>query len=132
LPVVLTVRVEVPLDNALKEQVGAGLPPPVMLLQLRATPLALKPFVPVTVMVEVAEPPGDTDAGESAVAAKVKPGVELLTVSVTWAVWLVFPDVPLTVTVEVPLWVVEVVLMVKVSAVPELVGVTGLAGANEH
>jgi hypothetical protein len=81
--VVLTVRVELPLDTALNEQVGAGVPPPVMELQLRAT-LPVKPFVEVMVMVEVADAPGETVAGESAVAASVKPGVVLaVTIKVT-------------------------------------------------
>ena len=69
----MTVRVELPLVTALNEQVGAGVPPPVM-AQLKAT-LPAKPFVSVMVMVEVADPPGETVAGESAVAASVKPGV---------------------------------------------------------
>ena len=73
---VLTVRVELPLVTGLNEQVGAGVPPPVMEGQLRVT-LPLKPFTGVMVIVEVADPPGETVAGESAVAANVKPGAVL-------------------------------------------------------
>jgi len=73
---VLTVNVEVPLDIAPNEQVGAGLPPPVMLLHDRLT-LPLKPLVGVMVIVEVADPPAETVAGDSADAVMVKPGAVL-------------------------------------------------------
>jgi hypothetical protein len=126
--VVLTVRVELPLVTVLNEQVGAGVPPPVMELQLKAT-LPVKPFTGVMVMVEVADAPGETVAGESAVAATVKPGAVLaVTVNMTVAVWL-GAGVPVIVTVEVPAGVDPVVEIVRVSSVDEP-GVTGLAGLN--
>ena len=55
----------------LKEHVGAGVPPPVMLLQLRLT-VPLKPFIAEIVIVEVADAPAVTDDGESGVAERVK------------------------------------------------------------
>ena len=125
---VLTVRVELPLVTVLNEQVGAGVPPPVM-EQLKAT-LPVKPFTGVMVMVEVADAPGETAAGESAVAAVVKPGaVFAVTVKVTVAVWL-GAGVPVIVTVESPAGVLPVVEIVRVTAVDEP-GVTGL-GLNEQ
>jgi hypothetical protein len=69
--VVLTVSVPgVPVEAEAAPQVG----PEVTtgeILQLSVT-LPLKPFAGVTVTVEVAEPPGLTVAGESAVADSVK------------------------------------------------------------
>jgi hypothetical protein len=95
-----------------------------MELQARAT-LPVKPFTGVMVMVEVDDPPGETVAGESAVAAIVKPGVVLaVTVKETVAVWLGV-GVPVIVTGEVPAGVGPVVEIVTVSAVDEP-GVTGL------
>ena len=52
--------------DTLKEQVGAGVAP-VMLLQERLT-LPVYPFTGVTVMVEVAVPPAVTEAGLNAAA----------------------------------------------------------------
>jgi len=124
---VLTVSVEVPPDNALNAQVGAGLPPPVILLQVRVTVLALNPFSPVTVIVEVADPPGATEAGASAVAARVKPGAACTT-KPTEVVWLA-PDVPVMVTVSVPPGVAVVVEMVSVEVAGDAPGVTEV-GAN--
>jgi len=128
--VVLTVSVEMPPDSALNEQAGAGVPPPVMELQLRVT-LPVKPFVGVMVMVEVADAPGATVAGERAVAAIVKPGVVFaVTIRVTVAVLTIAPAVPVTVTVEVPTGVVLAsVEIVRASGV-DVPGVTGLGGLN--
>jgi len=51
--------------------------------QLRAT-VPVKPFVLVMVKVEVADPPGETVAGESGVDVIVKPGAVLaVTVNMT-------------------------------------------------
>jgi len=69
--VVLTVSVEVPAplgrEAGLNEHVGGAVvaaePLRVMLLQESVTAW-LNPPVAVTVMVEVADPPGETDAGE--------------------------------------------------------------------
>src|SRR6202011_5637284 len=74
-PVVVTVRVEVPLplvDVGLSEHFGAGLPPPVT-EQVRFTVLAY-PFRPVTLTVEVADPPWATVAGFRAEADIEKSG----------------------------------------------------------
>ena len=129
---VLTVSVEEPPDMALNEQVGAGLPPPVMLLQLRLTLLALKPFTEVMVIVEVADPPGETDAGENALACMEKPGAVLAcTTRLTEVVLLVAPEVPVMVTVEVPPGVATVVEMVRVEVAGAAPGVTE-AGLNEQ
>jgi len=75
--VVLIVSVEVPEllatevgDNA---HVGAGVPPPVT-TQVSVT-VPVKPAVEPTVIVEVADPPAATEAGESAPAEIVKSGV---------------------------------------------------------
>jgi hypothetical protein len=116
---VLTVNVEVPPDNGLNEQVGAGVPPPVMLLQARLT-VPEKPLVGVIVIVEVAEPPGETVAGESAVAVIVKPAPPPLpTISVTGVVLVCPPPVPLTVTCDVPVGVLAVVVILRVAFVLE-------------
>ena len=73
--VVLTVRVEVPepvaTELGLNEQVGAGVPPPVTLLQARLT-LPAKPFNGAMVIVEVADPPAETLAGDNAEAETSK------------------------------------------------------------
>lgn len=79
-PVVLTVSVEVPDPlvrvAGLKEHVGGAevalLPLRVMLLHDSLT-LALKLPFEVNVIVEVAEPPAETAAGESAAADMVNP-----------------------------------------------------------
>ena len=73
--VVLTVSVDVPEPPAtelgLNEQVGARVPAGVMALQVR--PIApVKPLVGAMVIVEVADPPAETEAGERAEAAIVK------------------------------------------------------------
>jgi hypothetical protein len=53
----------------------------------------VKPFTAVTVIVEVAEDPAGTEAGEDAAIVKS------VTVKVTVAVWVRLPLVPVTVTV---------------------------------
>jgi hypothetical protein len=73
--VVETVRVEVPgllplivITEGLKEHVGAG-DPPVMLLQESVT-LPVYPFAGVTVMVDADDPPTTTLLGLSALALR--------------------------------------------------------------
>jgi hypothetical protein len=72
---VLTFSVEVPepfaTELGLNEHAGARVTAGVMLLQDRLT-VALKPFIGVMVIVEVADPPAETVAGESGEAATVK------------------------------------------------------------
>jgi hypothetical protein len=79
---VLTVSVEVPeafaTELGLNEHVGAGVPPPLM-LQARLT-LPLKPFIGAMVLVEVADPPAETLAGDSAEVEILKSCVVRLTV----------------------------------------------------
>ena len=125
---VLTTSEAVPPDNAPNAQAGAGVPPPVMLLQERVTVLALKPFIPVMVIVEAADPPGATDVGVSAVADMVKLGAACTT-KPTETVWLVDPEVPVIVTVEVPPGVAVVVEMVSMEVAGAPPGVTEV-GAN--
>jgi len=127
--VVLTVRVEVALpviELELSEQVGAGVPPPVT-AHARLT-AALKPFVALTLITEVADPPGVAIVADVGVAVSVKPGVVLaVTIKVTLAVWFVKPDaVPVIVTVEVAAGVLAAVEIVRVTGP----AVTGLAGVN--
>jgi hypothetical protein len=72
---VLTVSVEVPepfaTELGLKEHAGARVTAGAMLLQDRLT-VPLKRFIGVMVIVEVADPPAETVAGESGEAATVK------------------------------------------------------------
>jgi len=72
---VLTVSVEAPepfaTELGLKEHAGARVTAGVTLLQDRLT-VPLKPFIGVMVIVEVADPPAETVAGESGEAATVK------------------------------------------------------------
>jgi hypothetical protein len=125
---VLTVKTAVPeppvIDGGTKAHVGAGVTTGVMLLQDRFT-VPVKPFRAAMVMVEVAVPAAATEAGASGVAVRVKSGPGL-TVKPTGKLWLNDPDVPVTVTLDVAIGVVELVVMVRadVTAVP--VGVTGL------
>lgn len=113
--VVLTVNVEVPeafvTELELNAQVGAGGPPPVMLLQASAT-VPVKPPVGAMVTVEVADPPAETVAGDSAGAVIVKPGAD--TVRLTDVLWTVAPEVPVTVILEVVAGVFEFVVTVSV------------------
>jgi len=72
---VLTVSVEVPepfaTELGLNEHAGARVTAGVMLLQDRLT-VPLKPFIGVMVIVEVADTPAETVAGESGETATVK------------------------------------------------------------
>ena len=72
---VLTVSVEVPepfaTELGLNEHAGARVAAGVILLQVRVT-APVKPFVGAIVIVEVAVPPGEMEAGDRAVAATVK------------------------------------------------------------
>ena len=98
--VVLTVRVEVtgaPLvvtEVGFSEQVGAGLAA-VIMLQAKFT-VPLKPADGAKVMVEVAEPPAATDAGNGE-AERLKSGAPC-TVKLTDPLWLTDPEVPVIVT----------------------------------
>jgi hypothetical protein len=75
--VVLIVSVDVPellaTEVGANAHVGAGVPPPVT-TQVSVT-VPVKPAVEPTVIVEVADPPAATEAGESAPAEIVKSGV---------------------------------------------------------
>jgi len=75
--VVLTVRVEVPeppgTELGLNEHAGARVTVGVMLLQDKLT-VPVKPFSRAMVIVEVADAPFATVAGESGVAATLKSG----------------------------------------------------------
>jgi len=126
----LTVRVEVALpviELELSEQVGAGVPVPVT-AHARPT-AALKPFVAVRLITEVADPPGVAMLADVGVAVSVKPGVVFaVTVKVTVAGAL-GAGVPVIVTVEVPTGVDPAVEIVRVSGVDEP-GVIGLPGLN--
>ena len=94
--------------------------------QVSATAL-LKALTGVIVMVQLAVPPAATEAGESAVAATVKSETgAAVTVSPTVALWLNAPDVPVTVTLEVPAGVAEVVLIVRAESTATDPGVTGV------
>ena len=85
--------------------VGAGVTTGVT-LQDRFT-LPVKPLSAVTVIVDVAAAaaPAVSEAGVSAVAAIVKSGCggAGLTVRLTEVLWLTDPDVPFTVSAEVPM-----------------------------
>jgi len=70
--VVETVSVDLPPEIAPNVQVGAGVTAGVMLLQESVTLATSKPPVAVRVTVDVAVPPGATDAGDKAEAASVK------------------------------------------------------------
>jgi hypothetical protein len=127
--VVLTVRVEVvsgAIELGLSEQVGAGVSLP-LTAHARFT-AALKPLVALRLIVEVADPPGVLMVADVGFAVSVKLGTAL-TVKVTVTVWLVDPDVPVMVTVEVPPGVAVVVEMVSVEVAGDAPGVTE-AGAN--
>ena len=80
--------------KALKEHVGGRVTVGVTLLQDRATVEGLKPEAPVTVTVDVAEPPGETVPGVSGEAEIVKSP----TFSVIVVEWVREPEIPLTVT----------------------------------
>lgn len=118
--VVCTVNVEVPepLATGFEPNVhdGAGLPPPVTVQASVTEPV--KPPLGLMVTVEVADPPAATVAGVSAGAAIVKPGDD--TVKLMDVLWTVAPEVPVTVMLEVPSGVFELVVMVSVD-VPEAV-----------
>ena len=100
-PVVLTMSVEVPdplvsvagLNEHAGGSVCAAAPFSVMLLH-ESVRLALKPCFEELVMLEVADPPGESDAGESADADMANPS----TVSCRGVVLTVFPAFPATVS----------------------------------
>jgi len=101
--VVLTVRVEFPepfdTEDGLNEQLGGAVvvaEPLRVMLQESVTP-ALNPPVGEMEMVEVADPPGATDAGEIAVAEIVKLG-GTCTTREREALCLSNPEVPFTLT----------------------------------
>lgn len=113
---VLTVRVEVPdppgTELGLNEHTGVRVTVGVMLLQDKLT-APLKPFCAAMVIVEVADAPSATVAGESGVAATVK-SAGPVTVKLTEVLWLSEPPVPVTVRLKVPAGVVPCVVIVRV------------------
>jgi hypothetical protein len=117
-------------ELGLNEHVGAGVPPPVMPLQAKLT-VPLKPLVGAMVIVEVADPPAETEAGESAEAAIVKSAGGGVTVRLTVVSWLNDPEVPVTVTLEVAVGVVAEVAIVRVEVTGANPGVTD-GGTNEQ
>jgi len=131
---VLTVRMEVPepfaIEAGMNAHVGAGVTIGIMPLQDRFT-VPLKPLSGATVIVEVADPPTATEAGDSADAAMVKSGGggTEFTVRLTEVLWLTDPEVPVTVTLEVPAGVAAEVLILRAEVTPAAPGVTEL-GTN--
>ncbi|MGA8311465.1 MAG: hypothetical protein WB755_15650, partial [Terriglobales bacterium] len=127
--VVETVSVAVPeplaTELGLNEQEGRGVTEGVIALQDRLT-VPLKPFTGAIVIVEVADPPAGTVAGESDDAAIVKSGGGRigLTVRLTDVSWLKDPEVPVIVTFEVPMGVAAEVLIVRVDEAGDAAGVT--------
>jgi hypothetical protein len=131
-PVVLTVRVAgvVVVAVAVTEQTGAGLAVVVM-LQVRFT-VPAKPPVPLTAIVDVADFPADTVAEAGLAAASVKlPPPEAVTTSVTVAVLLTEPEVPVMVTGVEPAVVDEVVVIVRADVTGLAPGVTD-GGTKAH
>jgi hypothetical protein len=131
--VVLTVSMEGPeplgIDEGLNAHFGAGVTVGATLHD-RVTAL-LNPFTGVTVIVEVADPPGEIAAGVGAEAATEKSAAEVAaTFKLTGAVvWLSEPDAPVTVTVNAPTGVVAEVPTVRVEVpVPPAIE----AGLNAH
>lgn len=124
LDVVLTVRVDIPLPATvvgLKEHAGglvsAGVTP-----QAKVT-VPVNPFVGVMVTVDVAEAPAEMEAGDNAVAERVKSGVAVpVTVKVTVALCASAPEIPVTVNVYV---------LAGVLAVVETVNADGPAPATD-
>jgi hypothetical protein len=96
----------------------------VVMLQARFT-VPAKPPLPFTVIVDVAEVPADTVAEAGLAAASVK---LLLTAAVTTSVTVVGltrdPEVPVTVTVDEPAGVAEVVVIVRADVTAPAPGVT--------
>jgi hypothetical protein len=80
------------------------------------------------VIVEVADPPAVTEAGESAEAAIVKSGgADIgLMMRPTDVLWLTDPEVPVTVTVVAPTGVAVEVVMVRADVTAAAPGVTEL------
>lgn len=107
-----------------KPHVGAGVTTGVILLHDRFT-VPLKPFSGAIVIVEVADAPAATEAGESGEAAMVKSGAGS-TVKPTVVLWLKEVNVPLMVSVEIPIGVAAVVLTVSVDVAAVTPGVTGV------
>lgn len=126
----LTVRAEVPAPVAIEAgtnvHAGAGVTTGAT-LQERFTAL-LKPLSAATVIVEVADAPAATDAGESADPAIEKSGGggTGLTVRLTDVLWLSNPDVPVIVTVEVPVGVPAEVVILSAEVAAATPGVTEL------
>jgi hypothetical protein len=122
---VLTVSTDVPepvsTPAGFNAQVGSGVTTGVT-LQVRATAL-LKPSTGAIETVEVDDPPGSTATGASADAATVKSGCGL-TVRLTVVLWLSAPEVPVTVTTEVPTAVVGEVVRVRAELTATPAGVT--------
>jgi len=128
--VVLTVNMEVPeplvTEPGLSEHVGGRATTGVMLQDRFTVPL--KPFTGAMVIEEVAIPPAATEAGESADAVIVKSGggPTEFTVRLTDVLWLTDPEVPVTVTLEVPTGVAAEVLILRAEVTAAAPGVTEL------
>jgi hypothetical protein len=132
--VVLTVSVPEVEDvaEAVTEQTGAGLAVVVM-LQAKFT-VPLKPPEGTTAIVDVAEPPADTVAEVGlAVNVKLPPPPDVATVKVSGGVvvWVTDPEVPVTVTVDEPTGVAEVVLTLSVEMAGPAPGVTGVGATAQ-
>jgi hypothetical protein len=125
--VVLTVSVEVPEPFAtefeLNAHLGAGVTVGTMPQDRLTAPL--KPLSGVMVIVEVADPPAETVAGVSAEDVIAKSGVvDAVTVRLISVLWIRDPEVPVTVTLEVPAGVVARVVIVRVEVTEAVPGVT--------
>lgn len=113
-----TVRVAVPepptTEPGLKEQAGRGVREGAIVLQEKVT-LPLKPLLGAMLIVEVADPPAEIVAGESAEASIVKSGGgSAITVRLTAALRLIGPEVPVMVTLKRPAGVVVEELTVRI------------------
>ena len=115
------------IEAGMNAHVGAGVTTGVMPLQDRFT-VPLKPLSGAMVIVEVADPPAATEAGDSADAVIVKSGggPTEFTVRLTDVLWLTNPEVPVTVTLEVPTGVAAEVLILRAEVTAAAPGVTEL------
>ena len=124
---VLTVKVDVPVPPATEVGLNAQVAGRVatgVTVQVKATAL-LNPFTGAIVIVDVAAAPALTEAGASAVAARVKSAAgAAVTVRPTELLWVNPPAVPVTVTLEVATGVAVVVVMVRADVAGDAPGVT--------
>jgi hypothetical protein len=120
--VVLTVNVAAPLpatEIGTNAHAGGGVTVGEMLLQERFT-VPLKLLSAAIVIVEVADPPGMTLAGDKAEAEILKS----CTARLSAVSWITDPEVPLTVTLEVPTGVVAEVETVRAEVTGAAPGIT--------